>query len=295
MTKLPILVLTAVLAYVFASPVNAQTTASSPATKQVIALVAAGFNSFSYVRQKQQTGSNVIDNNVRVEVKVPGNSLNLAVLRGLERGVGGQNPNAEFVYVSLNAEEMKDVLPQDREAAAIGKIVAALEKMPDRAKWDKVIVATPKFLFSGREGMGPKLSGIGIYVQPLRSGEVDDIDFGLSAVDIDKYGESTTATPQGNQASSKQYVAPFAYMQVYTLDPRSLKVLGKNARHDYQKLSDPESTALDVEKSIPPDFLAARVGRLIERSAARGAGEAEDAVRIDIGNIKEVKPADAKK
>jgi hypothetical protein len=295
MTKLPMLVFTAVLACAVASPANAQTTGSAPASKQVIALVAAGFNSFSYVRQKQQTGSNVIDNNSRAELKVPGNSLNLEVLRGLERGAAPKNPNAEFVYISLNAEEMKDVLPQDREATALGKIVAALEKVPDRAKWDKVIVATPKFLLSEREGMGPKLSGIGIYVQPLRSGEVDGDAFGLGGVDIDSQGESNTATPQGKSSRSKQYVAPFAYLQVYTLDPKSLKVVAKNARHDYQKLSDPESTALDVEKSIPPEFLAARLGRLIERSAARGAGEAEDAARIDIGNIKEVKPADGKK
>jgi hypothetical protein len=74
-----------------------------------------------------------------------------------------------------------------------------------------------------------------------------------------------------------------------------MKVIEKNARHDFQKLSDPEATALDVEKSLPPDFLASRMERLIERSAARAAGEAEDATRIDIGDIKVVKPEAAPK
>jgi hypothetical protein len=295
MKILSLLLLATALTCTSLNAAQAQTAESAPAKKQVIALVSAVGDSFAYVRQKQQVGSNVIDNNTRRQLKVAGNGLNLAVLRGLERGLATSNPGSEAVFIALNADEMKDVLPQDREAMALGKIVSALEKMPERAKWDKILVATPKFLLSEREGMGPKLSGLGIYVQPLKSGSIEGDEFQLVGNDIDAQGESNTATPQGKPGRSKQYVAPFSYIQVYTLDPKTLKVIEKNARHDFQKLSDPEATAIDVEKSLTPEFLASRIERLIERSAARAAGEAEDAVRIDIGNIKEVKPSDAKK
>ncbi len=267
----------------------ATTNAPTPA-KQVIALVSAVGDSFTYVRQKRTVGSNVIDNHFRSVLQVPGNGLNVAVLRGLDRGVAVSNPNSERIFITLKAEEMKDVLPQDREAVAIGKIVSALEKMPERAKWEKIIVAVPKFLLSERESMGPKLSGLGIYVQPLGSDSISGTEVNINGTDIDNGSDSKTATPQGKVGRSKQFVAPFSYIQVYTLDPKTMQVIEKHARHDYQKLSDPESTALDVEKSLPPDFLAARMERLIERSAARAAGEAEDATRIDIGNIKVVKP-----
>jgi hypothetical protein len=283
------------------TPTNGPTTAPASTTnapapaKQVIALVSAVGDSFTYVRQKRTVGSNVIDNHFRNVLQVPGNGLNVAVLRGLDRGVAVSSPNSERIFITLKAEEMKDVLPQDREAVAIGKIVSALEKMPERAKWSKIIVAVPKFLLSERENMGPKLSGLGIYVQPLGSDSISGTEVNINGTDIDNGSDSKTATPQGKVGRSKQFVAPFSYIQVYTLDPKTMQVIEKNARHDYQKLSDPESTALDVEKSLPPEFLAARMERLIERSAARAAGEAEDATRIDIGDVKVVKPDAAPK
>ncbi|MFO0462740.1 MAG: hypothetical protein ACK5YU_00905, partial [Burkholderiales bacterium] len=130
--------------------------------KQVFALVSAVGDQFTYVRQKESTGSNIIDNNVRRTLKAQNNGLNLSVLRGLDTAIGNAYPDSERVFITLNPTELDNVLPQDREAVAIGKIVSELEKLPERAKWDKIIVATPKYLQSERRGMGPKLHGLGI-------------------------------------------------------------------------------------------------------------------------------------
>ncbi len=261
------------------SPTNAE-------KKQIFALVAAVGDQFTYVRQKESTGSNIIDNNIRNVIRVKGNGLNLAVLRGLETGMTAANPDGNFEYITLNHEEMEGVLPQKREEVAIGKIVAALEKYPGREKWEKIIVATPKYLFTERAGMGPKLNGIGVYVQPLTGGSLEGSE-GEQNIDVSNQGESDTTNPEdGTKNKSKTYVAPYTYLQVYVLDPKTLRVIEKVARHDFVKLNDPNSLALDVGKSIPVDVLATRMNTLIERSAARALGETATGATVTISEIK---------
>jgi hypothetical protein len=261
----------------------------------VFALVSAVGDQFTYVRQKESTGSNVIDNNVRRTLKAQNNGLNLSVLRGLDTAIGNAHPDSERVFITLNPTELDNVLPQDREAVAIGKIVSELEKLPERAKWDKIIVATPKYLQSERRGMGPKLHGLGIYVQPLTGGSLEGQD-GNPEIDVSNQGESDTTNPEdGQKNKSKVYVAPYSYIQVYVIDAKTMRVLEKNARHDFQKLNDPNSTAIDVGRSIPMDVLAKSVGDLIERSAARAVGETEFGVSVTIQEVKPVAAAPAKK
>ena len=254
--------------------------------KQVFALVSAVGDQFTYVRQREGTGSNIIDNNNRRTLKAQNNGLNLSVLRGLDTAIGNAHPDSERVYISLNPAEMEGVLPQNREAVAIGKIVSELEKRPERATWDKIIVATPTYLLSERSGMGPKLHGLGVYVQPLTGGSIEGSD-GNPEVDVSSQGESDTTNPEdGKKNKSKIYVAPYSYIAVYVIDPKTMRVIEKNARHDFQKLNDPTSTTLDIGRSIPLDVLANSVGALIERSAARAVSGTEIGVTVQIEEVK---------
>jgi hypothetical protein len=263
--------------------------------KQVFALVSAVGDQFTYVRQKESTGSNIIDNNVRKTLKVQDNTLNFHVLRGMDVGIGNAHPDSERVFIALNAAELEGVLPQNREEVAIGKIVSQLEKLPQRATWDKIIVATPKYLQSERRGMGPKLHGLGIYVQPLTGGSLEGQD-GNPEIDVSNQGESDTTNPEdGKKNQSKIYVAPYAYTQLYVIDPKTMRVIEKVARHDFTKLNDPTSVALDVGRSIPPEVLAKSIGALIERSVARAVGETEIGVSVTIQEVKPVAAAPAKK
>lgn len=254
----------------------------------VYGLISAVGDQFTFVRQRQQVGSH-IENFARKTVTIPGDALNAAVLRGLDKAVALQDPNGKRVYLTLNAVEMKDVLPQDREAVAIGKIVKALETLPQRQEWDKIIVATPKWLFTERDGMASKLQGFGVYIQPLYSGTLeDDLSGGAGSTDLDQVGGSTTIAPDGTRSTSKRYAAPFAYLQVYTLDAKTLTVLDKSARHDFQKLFDPNSTALDVGKMFEPEYLAGRLERLVENTAQRAVLKVDALTDINIGDIKKV-------
>ena len=48
-----------------------------------------------------------------------------------------------------------------------------------------------------------------------------------------------------------------------------MNVLEKNTRHDFRKLFDPKSTALDVAKSIDLAFWARNIESLVERSVMK--------------------------
>ncbi len=285
------LLVATIAAHAQAVPANAAPApATVPAATKTYALVSAVGDQFTYVRQKESTGSNTIDNFTRQVIKVPNNALNAAVLRGLDRAVAAKDPDSNRVYITLAQAEMEGVRPQDREAVALGKVATALEKMPEHKKWEKIYVVVPKFLLSEYSGMGSKLQGLGVYIQPLSSATLGDTELGVD-IDVGTQGESDTTDPNGEATRSKRYVAPFSYLSLYVLDPKTMTVIEKNNRHDFQKLFDPNSPALDVANTIPTDFLASRIERLIERSASRAVNDKEGPATVEVG---EVKPVNAK-
>jgi hypothetical protein len=262
-----------------------------PAKPRTYALVAAIGDKFTYVRQKQGTGSH-LDPITRQQVNVMDNALNLSALRGLDKALNETEPESKRVFLSLNAAEMDGVLPQDREKVAIGKVVAALEKMPQRADWDKILVVTPSFRYSEFNGMGGKLHGFGVYSQPLYSGSLGSGD--STDTNFELQGESEVVTPENESTRSKRYVAPFSYMDLYVLDARTMLVLEKRERFDNQKLFDPKSTAIDVDNTITREHLAARLEALVERSVGRALKQTEIGTKVEMGELKQVKP-DSKK
>ncbi len=254
--------------------------------KQTFALVAAVGDQFTYVRQRESVGSSIIDNNIRRVIKIPNNALNISVLRGLDATMAKAHPGSERILIALRGAKMEGVLPQNREAVALGKIVDELAKRPERAQWDKIIVATPNYVQSERAGMGPKLQGLGVYVQPLTGSALEGNE-GEPDIDVRSQGESDTTNPtDGRKNASKVYVAPYSYIQIYVLDAKTLKVIEKVARHDYQKLNDPNSTALDIGDSITLGTLSRRLVALAERSAARAVSQTEIGVSVHIDEIK---------
>jgi hypothetical protein len=228
-------------------------------------------------------GSNVLDHYDRKVIKVPNDAINASVLKGLDNAIAQRDPGSTRILARLNPLEMDGVRPADREKIAMGKLIATLEKFPQRQEWDTIIVVTPKFQFSERKGMGSKLEGIGVYVQPLESGRMTDD----SGADILGSEGEETITPEGKPGKrSSTFVAPYNYTQTWVFDARTLKVLETSARYEFQKIYDQESTALNVANSIPIDKLAQIFTTFVEKSVARGVGEALPS--IEIGEIKPV-------
>lgn len=279
------------LATLMAGAAHAEAAAPEPAPKpKVYALISAVGDQFTYVTLKRSVGSNILDNNRREVLRVADNALNRSVLRGLDKAIEQRDPTSVRILATLNALEMEGVRPLEREKVAMRKLLAALEKMPERSNWDTIIVVTPKFQFSGRKGMGTKLEGIGIYVNPLASGKISDSD----GLDVNGSAGEDTVTPDGTPGKvSSRYVAPYNYTQTWVFDAKTLKVLESNARYDYVRVYDPDSTAIDVAKSMDPEKLAEIVANFIERSMARSVGEVLPT--IEVGDIKPVANSEAKR
>ena len=255
---------------------------------KVYALISAVGDQFTIVTLKQSVGSNILDNYRRDVMKVPNNGLNASILKGLDRAIEQRDPGSTRILATLKTLEMEGVLPIDREKVAMKKLFATLENMPQRMDWDTIIVVTPKFQFSERKGMGSKLEGIGIYVQPLEKGSLGELaDSGADILGSD--GEETI-TPEGNPGKrSRRYVAPYNYTQTWVFDAKTLKVLETSARYEFQRIYDQKSTAINVAQSIPIEKLGEVLSNFVERSVARGVGEALPSV--EIGDIKPVTPA----
>ena len=271
----PIRMLAAVAAFAIAP--LAQASAPEAAPKKVIALISAVGDQLTVVRQRPQVGSN-LEPYRRTTITLKGDELNAAVLRGLDRAVGESEPGSERVFIKLNAQEMRGIAASDRERVAIGKIAKALEGFPGREKWHRIIAVTPAYVAPERQGLGSKLHGIGIYVQPLegpRAGESS-----LLGGDFSSSVDEQTVTPDGKQSRSSTFIAPFFYTRLWVLDPRTLQVIESEGRYDYRKLFDPEWTALDVAKNLPPDQLALELVNFTERASARAVREALGVVTI---------------
>lgn len=266
-----------------AAPAAAPPATSAP---RVFALVSAVGDQFQYVRQKESVGSH-LDPFVRNTMTVPDHALNNAVLRGLDRAIAAEYPESQRVFMAMRPDTaIQEALPQDREALTMRRVMDMLEKNPQRAGWDQIIVVTPKWLMSERQGMGSKLSGIGLYVQPLGS-------------ELDTSGEFVDDSVEDmgrQQVRSRRFVAPFFYVQVTTLDAKTLTTIRSESRYDFRKIVDKDSTALDVAAQFTPEQLASHMQRFVETSALRAVSEKADSGTVQVGPVKTVaEPAPVKK
>jgi hypothetical protein len=255
--------------------VAAQDAKPAEAKKRTVALISAVGDQFTYLRQKESVGSNMEPYTRRI-VKVPNGELDNIVLRGLDKSYTAQDPEASKIFMRLAAPEMEGILPQHREKAAIDKIMEQLAKV-DRSGWDLIVAVTPAWQFSATGGMGSKLQGIGLYVQPLENTQ-GDFDSELGGQD-----EFTTSDPndRAKKKKSNVYVAPYSYTQLWVIDPKTLQVITKETTKQHTKLYDPNSTALDVQKQMTVDMLATQIEGFVERASAKALKDAIGTVTVD--------------
>ena len=283
--------LAAVLAAVLSLATSLAPRAQSPAVPltaqpvvaervKTIALLAAVGDQFSYVRQKRSVGSN-LQPFIRQNITAPDQLLNRMVLKGMDKAVAAEYPGAEVVMMTLQPDPPEaQILPQNREAHTMGRVMAMLKDYPDRMRWDEIMVVTPKWLMSERSGMGSKLSGIGVYVQPLGSGK--------DPMDESSLDDEVRDTGADKKMRSKTFVAPFFYIKVTVLDAKTLQVLRTDERYDYRKLVNSDSSALDVQASFTTEQLGAEVERFVETAARRLV--VDRAGSVEIGPLKTTRP-----
>ena len=273
------------LALAFALVVSSAIAAGAPAPaapKRTWVLISAVGGTLSYVREKFSTGSN-LDPHARFSINVPGYALDASVFKGLESVVMANDPAAEIVYARLDPRELENVPAYRKGEIAIGKLAAALDKLPARKDWHRIVIMTPEFVRPEHEGLGSKLGGIGIYVKGLETAFPGEYDL------QDRHEKMVT--PRGDPTRGQTFIAPYLNARVWVLDANTMEVLDTSERYDFVKIHDPMATEQDIEKAIPPEELVPIMEKFVERSAARTLREAIGVVTVsDPKLVEEKKP-----
>jgi len=266
---------------------NAQAQAAVPPPQpQVVALIAAVGDRIEVVRQRQQVGSH-LDTFTRKTIQVSTQALNYAVLRGLDAAVAEDEPEAKRVLLQWTmptelADRVEKANGQDRQPLVLDALLSYLRGLPQRKDWDQVELLVPAYFFAPIRGMGTRLSGIGVYIQPLANqsvalGNITDNDVAFTETD----GDNKTVNPNtGETAKSSVYVAPYMYFERLTYDAKTLDLLKRQRFFSNTKYADPMSTALDVSEQMSPEQLMGKLMETVERAAYKSIHQSTGEVTV---------------
>ena len=244
------------------------------------ALVAAMGDRFMATHEVRQTGSRLTPYRYTA-LQAPDNVLNRLVLAGLDEAIAKMEPTSTRTHLAVAVRRARtDTTPID--AAALDAVVEELRGRPERAQWDRIIVATPAYMTQRTDGMAARTQGFGVFMQPLcqslqgSCGLDTDLSTGSAAEKV--------TTPAGEETRANQFVAPYVYLKVSILDPRSLEVIDTQEVFEYQKLWDPKKDTMDLSEVIPKRELALRIVKLagqateeaVKRTELRGTVEVKE-------------------
>ena len=263
-----------------------------PAKPMVYALIAAIGDEFTTVTEARHVGSHLSPYR-RSTQKVPDNVLNRLALHSLDKAIGAIDPSSTRVFMSFSAAEVDRLPPSKRDGAAISTIRAELAQMPQRLEWDRIVVATPAFRALDRDGMPSKLEGFGVFSEPqcqacggftkIPRGPIQEPPDGVDAV-----------TSDNKSIKASTYIAPYSYIKVWVLDPKTLEILDMQQGFDSQKLAEQGYKApLDFNDSDAQKYLAGRIVTLVEMSVGQAVMHSElntPKGKSEVGPIRRIDP-----
>lgn len=270
-----------------------------PGEPKVYALIAAVGEQFTVVSDVQVTGSH-LSNYRRSTSQVQNNILNRIALYGLDSAIAKIDPASKRIYMSLTTTQMDSVAPSKRDEAAIGAVVAELEKMPERAQWERIVVATPAYRALDLDGMASKLQGFGVFSERLcKTGCATFLGGIPRELTPEPLDGVDAVTRDDEKIKARTFLAPFSYIAVWVLDPKTLAVLDKQQGFDNQKLAEPHhKPALDLSQSDAQQYLLGRMVTLINTSIGAAVMNSEINERrgkVEVGEPELVDPSAPKK
>lgn len=281
------------------APAQAPAEPASAPKPRVYALIAAVGSQITVVTDVSHTGSRLPP--YRHSTKdVPDNALNRFTLHTLDESVAKMDADSTRIHLSLNASDMDRVVPADRESYALKAVIAEVEKLPQRTQWDRIVVATPAYRALDRDGMGSRIQGYGVMVQPKCQAGCASPGLTLPTdLDAEPPGGWPAVTKDNETIKARTYVAPFSYISVWVLDPKTLAVIDREESMAQIKLAERRSKpALDLTLAEDQQYLAQRLTGVIEQSV--GNAVAQSAVdarvgRVEPGEVRVIKPDEQKR
>jgi hypothetical protein len=169
--------------------------------------------------------------------------------------------------------------------------------LPQRLEWDRIVVATPAYRALEQSGVASKLQGFGIFSEPLCQAGCPGLSrTDARALDSEPPDGVEAVTSEDKAIKARTYFAPFSFITVWILNPKTLMVLDKQQGFDHQKLAEPrDKPPLDLSKNDAQKYVAARIASLIEASVGEAVRRSEVNGKhgeVEVGDVKEVTPAD---
>ena len=216
------------------------------------ALVAAVGNRFEVMTAKQSVGSHLPPWD-RAAYLIGGNVLNRLALQGLDQAVERYEPESKRVYLSL--------VPARPD---IELVIAELKKL-DRVGWDRIMVALPASRYGDEMYMrgANRMKGMGLLAQPLCQTNEATCDQGFRPS-----AGPVALTPGGEEIPANTFVAPFAFVEIVTLDPRTLAVPDRSSNYGHRKLTDETGKLVGVINGDNKAFLATQIVDVVQTSTA---------------------------
>lgn len=279
------------LALSLAQPPLAAAAPGESTTPETVALLAAVGDRIEFVRQLKRSSSKT-EPYKRQTVQVSGQALNFAVLRGLDQALTEESPEARHVLLQWTmpdgvAARLAAARGSEREEIVLAALTEHLSGLAERQDWDRIEVIVPVYADLEMQGLGTRLSGIGVYVQPVErmDFDLDSMNDGSAAGALIRSegddGDARTVHPRtGETAHAATYVAPYMYFERLTYDAKSLALLRRARHFDNTKYADPDSTALDVASQMSNGELIGKLVKSVERSAYKSIRQTSGEVTV---------------
>ncbi|HET7404417.1 MAG TPA: hypothetical protein VFJ62_21630 [Usitatibacter sp.] len=220
----------------------------------------------------------------RRTLEVQDDAINKLVLKSLDDALVATEPGATRTYLSVRLPPEVQELTGRLDEAAFAMVLGELRRMPQRNTWHRIVLATPAWRRAARDGLGGGVGGLGLFTEPLCQGDIRDCD---------TRSRPPTAgvpakTPTGETEAASRYLAPFLIAKIRILDPATLEVLDTQEIADHEKLFDPDSGAMDMNRSVDRRTLALHIVARIEASAQEAIRRSELRGRVDVHERGEV-------
>jgi hypothetical protein len=246
---------------------------------KVYALVAAMGDVFMATHEVRQTGSRLTPYRYS-GIDAPDNILNRLVLAGLDEAIAKIEPASKRTHLAVAVPRPRTNTTRDDDA--LTAVQVQLRDRPERAAWDRVVVATPAYRLQRTDAMAPRTKGIGVFMQPLCQSEQGPC--GMRGDGTSSSAAEKVQTPDGKDIRANQFVAPYVFVKIWILDPRTLEVTDSQEVFDYVKLWDPKADTMDLGEVIPKRELAKKIVELamhateeaVKRTELRGTVEVKD-------------------
>jgi len=167
--------------------------------------------------------------------------------------------------------------------------------MPERMEWDRIVVATPAYRALELNGLGTKQQGFGIFAETQCQAGCGGFrpEDSAKAIAREPPDGVDAITSEDKPIKARTFIAPFSYISVWVLDPKTLTVLDRQEGFDSQKLAQPPEKPLDLSQSDGQKYILMRIANLIDLSVGEAVMRSEVNARrgtVEIGPIKEVRP-----